>query len=67
MDVYNEELIASADAEPMSRETVFAAIEKPVTVSGGKTLYSAPVGGGYSLWTEAAHTPAPIEEGGADR
>lgn len=67
VDVNNEELIASADAEPMSKETILAAIEKPVTASGGKVLYSAPVGGGYALWTEAAHAPETIEEGGADR
>ena len=67
IDVNNEELCASADAEPMSKETILAAIEKPVTVSGGKTLYSAPVGGGYSLWTEGARTPASVPEGGEDR
>lgn len=67
VDVNNEELCASADAEPMNKETILAAIERPVTVSGGKTLYSAPVGGGYSLWTEGARTPVSVPEGGEDR
>ncbi len=68
VDVNYEELCASVDVDPMSRGEMMTAFERPVRVRGGKTLYSAPVGGGYAFWTEDAKTPdVSFEEGGADR
>lgn len=68
VDVNYEELCASADADPMSRGEMITASERTVHVRGGRTLYSAAVGGGYAFWTEDAKAPAvDAEEGGADR
>ena len=68
VDVNFEELCASADADPMSRGEMATASERTVHVRGGRTLYSAVVGGGYAFWTEDAKAPdVEIAEGGADR
>ena len=68
VDVNYEELCASADADPMSRGEMMTASERTVHLRGGKTLYSAAVGGGYAFWAEDAKVPdVSLAEGGADR
>ena len=43
---------ASASAEPLSVEQIKQALNAPVALSEGKLLHTAPIGGGYTVWTE---------------
>ena len=43
---------ASASAEPLPVEYIKKALNAPVALSEGKLLYTAPIGGGYMVWTE---------------
>ncbi|MDD6094566.1 MAG: histidine kinase N-terminal 7TM domain-containing protein [Clostridia bacterium] len=43
---------ASASAEPLPAEQIKKAQETPVALSEGKLLHTAPIGGGYTVWTE---------------
>ena len=43
---------ASASAEPMPVEQIKQALNAPVALSEGKLLHTAPIGGGYTVWTE---------------
>ncbi len=43
---------ASASAEPLPVEQIKQALNAPVALSEGKLLHTAPIGGGYTVWTE---------------
>lgn len=43
---------ASDSAEPMPVEQIKQALNAPVVLSEGKLLHTAPIGGGYTVWTE---------------
>lgn len=43
---------ASVSAEPLPVEYIKKALNAPVALSEGKLLYTAPIGGGYMVWTE---------------
>ena len=43
---------ASASAEPMPVEQIKRALDTPIVPSEGKLLHTAPIGGGYMVWTE---------------
>ena len=43
---------ASASAEPLPVEYIKKALNAPVALSEGKLLHTAPIGGGYMVWTE---------------
>ena len=43
---------ASVSAEPLPVEQIKKALNAPVALSEGKLLYTAPIGGGYMVWTE---------------
>ena len=43
---------ASAFAEPMPVEQIKKALDTPIVLSEGKRLHTAPIGGGYTVWTE---------------
>ena len=43
---------ASASAEPLPVEQIKKTLNAPVALSEGKLLYTAPIGGGYMVWTE---------------
>ena len=43
---------ASASAEPLPVEQIKKALNAPVALSEGKLLHTAPIGGGYMVWTE---------------
>ena len=43
---------ASVSAEPLPVEQIKKALNAPVALSEGKLLHTAPIGGGYTVWTE---------------
>ena len=43
---------ASVSAEPLPVEQIKQALNAPVALSEGKLLHTAPIGGGYTVWTE---------------
>lgn len=43
---------ASASAGNLSAEQIKKALDAPVALSEGKLLHTAPIGGGYMVWTE---------------
>ena len=43
---------ASVSAEPLPVEQIKKALNAPVALSEGKLLHTAPIGGGYMVWTE---------------
>ncbi|MGN1452259.1 MAG: histidine kinase N-terminal 7TM domain-containing protein [Eubacteriales bacterium] len=43
---------ASASAGNLSAEQIKKALDAPVVLSGGRLLRTAPIGGGYTVWTE---------------
>ena len=43
---------ASASAEPLPVEYIKRALDTPIVPSEGKLLHTAPIGGGYMVWTE---------------
>ncbi|MGN0455399.1 MAG: histidine kinase N-terminal 7TM domain-containing protein [Acutalibacteraceae bacterium] len=43
---------ACASAEPLPIEQIKKALNAPVALSEGKLLHTAPIGGGYTVWTE---------------
>lgn len=43
---------ASASAEPLPMEQIKQALNAPVALSEGILLHTAPIGGGYTVWTE---------------
>ena len=43
---------ASTSAEPLPVEHIKKALNTPVALSEGKLLHTAPIGGGYTVWTE---------------
>lgn len=43
---------SSASAEPLSVEQIRKALDTPIVLSEGKLLHTAPIGGGYTVWTE---------------
>ena len=43
---------ASVSAEPLPVEQIKRALDTPIVPSEGKLLHTAPIGGGYMVWTE---------------
>lgn len=43
---------SSASAEPLSVKQIRKALDTPIALSEGKLLHTAPIGGGYTVWTE---------------
>ena len=48
--------------EPISKETIRKAEKAPVTVDGGLTVHTMPIGGGYAVWTEDVSALLAIKE-----
>ena len=53
---------AALNIEPISKETMRKAEKAPVTVDGGLTVHTMPIGGGYAVWTEDVSALRGIKE-----
>ena len=53
---------AALNIEPISKETMRKAEKAPVTVDGGLTVHTMPIGGGYAVWTEDVSALRDIKE-----
>lgn len=43
---------AARNTTPIDKETIRNALQSPVTIGGGLTVRTMPIGGGYAVWTE---------------
>ena len=53
---------AAVNTEPISKETMKEAEQSPVTIDGGLTVHTMPIGGGYAVWTEDVSALTEIKE-----
>lgn len=53
---------AALNTEPISKETMREAEQGSVTVDGGLTVRTMPIGGGYAVWTEDVSALLAIKE-----
>ena len=53
---------AALNTDPISKEIMRKAEKAPVTVDGGLTVHTMPIGGGYAVWTEDVSALLAIKE-----
>lgn len=53
---------AALNTAPISKETMREAEQGSVTVDGGLTVHTMPIGGGYAVWTEDVSALLAIKE-----